>query len=74
MEGQALRVIDPQTKDLLREVENGIRLGVPVLLQDVLEEIDPVLEPLLDKAIQTVGNRYRCEREGTCHGGGGSES
>ena len=50
-------MISPQTKDLMRDVENAIRIGVPVLFENILEEIDPSLEPLLDKSIQHVGNR-----------------
>ena len=36
-----LDVIDLKQKDFLRDVENAIQFGMPVLLQDVLEELDP---------------------------------
>merc|ERR1712176_969174 len=42
---------------MLRKIENGIVYGLPVLLQDVLEELDPALEPVLAKALIKVGNR-----------------
>mmetsp|Transcript_18885 Transcript_18885/g.22437 ORF Transcript_18885/g.22437 Transcript_18885/m.22437 type:complete len:4042 (-) Transcript_18885:161-12286(-) len=57
MEGDQLSVIDLKMKDFLRSVENGISFGLPVLLQDVLEELDPALEPVLSKSIQKIGTR-----------------
>jgi dynein heavy chain len=57
MEGDDLKIIDLKMKDFLRDVENAITYGLPVLLQDVLEELDPSLEPVLSKAIIKVGNR-----------------
>lgn len=33
MEGKKLRIIDLKMKDFLREVENGISYGLPVMLQ-----------------------------------------
>ena len=56
-EGKDLKVIDLKMKDFLRDVENAIMYGLPILLQDVLEELDPSLEPVLSKAIIKVGNR-----------------
>ena len=52
-----LKIIDLKMKDFLRDVENAITYGSPILLQDVLEELDPSLEPVLSKAIKKVGNR-----------------
>ena len=57
MEEADLRLIDLKSKDMLREIENGIVYGMPVLLQDVLEALDPALEPVLAKALIKVGNR-----------------
>lgn len=57
MEGKKLRITDLKMKDFLREVESGISYGLPVLLQDVLEELDPSLEPVLSKAIMKQGSR-----------------
>lgn len=51
-----LRVTDPKS-DFVRVLENSIPYGVPVLLQDVEEELDPSLEPLLSRAIVKQGNR-----------------
>ena len=49
MEGRGLKVLNLQMSDLARQVENAIQFGSPVLLQDIMEEIDPVLEPVLAK-------------------------
>ena len=57
MEEAELRIVDLKSKDMLREIENGIVYGMPVLLQDVLEELAPALEPVLAKALIKVGNR-----------------
>lgn len=38
-------------KDFLRSLENAVRFGKPVLLENVLEELDPALEPILLKQI-----------------------
>jgi len=43
----ALEVAKPSSKDFLRTLENGIRFGRPVLLEDVGEGLDAALEPLL---------------------------
>ncbi|KAJ1515292.1 Dynein heavy chain 7, axonemal [Coelomomyces lativittatus] len=43
---QVIKLTDP---DYLRVLENSIQFGNPVLLENVGEELDPVLEPLLCK-------------------------
>eukprot|EP00762_Andalucia_godoyi_P004499 ANDGO_05184.mRNA.1 Dynein-1-beta heavy chain len=55
--GRKLRVTDPKSGDFLRVLENAIPYGIPVLMQDVEEELDPSLEPLLSRAIVKQGNR-----------------
>lgn len=57
MEGNKLRIIDLKMSNFLREVENAVQYGFPVLLQDVLEEIDPALEPVLARSILKIGTR-----------------
>jgi len=42
---------------VLRTLENAIRLGTPVILEDVREELDPALEPVLQKQIYKQGGR-----------------
>lgn len=51
-----LQLIDLQMPGYIRTVENAVQFGSPVLLQNILEEIDPILEPLLSKAFIKKGN------------------
>lgn len=44
-----MKIIKQTDADFLRTLENAIQFGQPVLLEDVGEEIDPALEPLLLK-------------------------
>jgi len=58
MEGKhGLKVLNLQMSDMARQVENAIQFGNPVLLQDVMEEIDPILEPVLAKSFIKRGNQ-----------------
>jgi dynein heavy chain len=57
MEGSRLRIIDLKMSGFLREVENAVQYGFPVLLQDISTEIDPALEPVLSKSVMKIGNR-----------------
>ena len=41
--------------DFVRKLESCIQFGFPLLLENVLEELDPTLEPLLIKAIFKAG-------------------
>lgn len=52
-----LKVLNLQMNDMARQIENAIQFGNPVLLQDILEEIDPILEPVLAKAFIKRGNQ-----------------
>ena len=44
-------------KAFLRTLENGIRYGAPVLLENVKEELDPGLEPVLLKQVKYESRR-----------------
>lgn len=46
------RANDPQ---LLRALENAIRIGCPVLLEDCGETLEPGMDPLLSKKVFTHG-------------------
>lgn len=51
--------------DAIRQLENAVQFGFPALIENVGEELDPLLEPLLLKAIfkQVRGSakqRTRC--------------
>jgi hypothetical protein len=59
MEGRSgrLKVLNLQMSDMARQVENAIQFGQSVLLQDVMQEIDPILEPVLAKSFIKRGNQ-----------------
>lgn len=55
MEGSRLRIIDLKMSGYLREVENAVQYGFPVLLQDIIEEIDqPSSRYCLDQWLRLV--------------------
>eukprot|EP00698_Gefionella_okellyi_P021811 TRINITY_DN713_c0_g5_i1.p1 TRINITY_DN713_c0_g5~~TRINITY_DN713_c0_g5_i1.p1 ORF type:complete len:2528 (-),score=851.46 TRINITY_DN713_c0_g5_i1:18-6647(-) len=54
---RGLKEITLKMPDFLRTLENAIRFGSPVLLQDVEEELDPSLEPVLSKNITKKGGQ-----------------
>ena len=41
-----------------RILKNCVSLGYPVILEDANEVFDPVIEPLLGKAIEKKGNMW----------------
>ena len=49
--GNGLKVIKLTEINFLRTLENCIRIGVPVLCEEVLETVDPALEPVLLKQV-----------------------
>ncbi|CAH8605754.1 unnamed protein product [Dicrocoelium dendriticum] len=55
MEGKDLRVIDLQTPDSMRLLENAIQYGQPVLLQNIQDTLDQALDPILNKSLIKVG-------------------
>ncbi|KAI8801429.1 dynein heavy chain and region D6 of dynein motor-domain-containing protein [Cladochytrium replicatum] len=57
MEGLELKAIKLTEAKFLRSLENAIRTGLPVLLEDVGEHLDPALEPLLLKQTVRQGGR-----------------
>ncbi|XP_054557772.1 dynein axonemal heavy chain 6 isoform X4 [Talpa occidentalis] len=52
-----LKIIKLTDHHFLRTLENSIRLGLPVLLEELKESLDPVLEPILLKQIFLSGGR-----------------
>ncbi|KAL0220777.1 hypothetical protein RCL1_000631 [Eukaryota sp. TZLM3-RCL] len=52
-----LKVVSLRNSDFIKVLESSILYGTPVLLEDVSEELDPTLDPLLSKAFQKVGNK-----------------
>uniref|UniRef100_A0A8C4S375 Dynein axonemal heavy chain 2 n=1 Tax=Erpetoichthys calabaricus TaxID=27687 RepID=A0A8C4S375_ERPCA len=54
---KGLKIIDLQMADFMRTLENAIQFGSPVLLQNVQEELDPSLAPVLNKSVTKIGGR-----------------
>ncbi|XP_066430422.1 dynein axonemal heavy chain 6 isoform X1 [Eleutherodactylus coqui] len=52
-----LKVIKLTDVGFLRTLENAIRLGMPVLLEELKESLDPALEPILLKQTFVSGGR-----------------
>uniref|UniRef100_A0A672Z7Z9 Uncharacterized protein n=1 Tax=Sphaeramia orbicularis TaxID=375764 RepID=A0A672Z7Z9_9TELE len=52
-----LKVIKLTDPDFLRNLENAIRIGIPVLLEELKESLDPALEPVLLKQTFVSGGR-----------------
>ena len=50
-----MRVIKLSDSDFMRTLENAVQFGTPVLCENVGEELDPALEPLLLKQIFESG-------------------
>ena len=48
-------MIDLQQPDFLRTLENSVQFGTPVLLQNIQEELDPSLGPILNKSLIKQG-------------------
>lgn len=55
---QGLKVIDFQMPDYMRVLENAIQFGNPVLLQNVQEDLDPSLNPVLNKSLTQIGQMH----------------
>ena len=51
-------ILDPQTDNYIKTIEISVANGNTVLLQNLDEEIDSSLEPLLNKTIKKVADRY----------------
>ncbi|KAI9356982.1 dynein heavy chain and region D6 of dynein motor-domain-containing protein [Zopfochytrium polystomum] len=52
-----LKVVDLKAADFLRTLEGAIQFGVPVLLQNLTEYLDPVLDPIISKSIVKKAGR-----------------
>lgn len=52
-----LKVVDMKQSDFQKTVEYAVQFGCPLLLQDVLEEIDPILDTVMTKAVVYRGSR-----------------
>ena len=55
MEGQSLKICKSEDPLLFRHLEQAIRLGQAVLIENISENLDPLLDPILRKEIVTRG-------------------
>jgi len=55
-----LKMIKLTDPNFMRVLENGVRIGMPVLLEEVGEALDPTLGPILLKQtfVQVCGYQY----------------
>ncbi len=59
MMGKDLKVVDINDKNMLKLIKACVQSGKSVLLQDVMETLDPSLDNLLNKSlIKTGSNEY----------------
>lgn len=57
-----IKALKQNDKNFLRILENCIQFGQPMLIEDIKEEIDPLLEPVLLKLIfKQVNITFRFE-------------
>jgi dynein heavy chain len=54
-EPAGIKVCKQNQSNFVRTIENAIAFGVPVLLENVPESLDPILEPILLKQIVVAG-------------------
>ena len=48
-------MVDLQQHDYIRTLEGAIQFGLPVVMQNVHEKLDPSLDPILNKSLMRVG-------------------
>lgn len=63
----SMSVIKLTDADYMRNLENAITFGNPVLLENVGEELDPSLEPLLLKQTFRQSKSWLCKGTQTCN-------
>mmetsp|Transcript_30720 Transcript_30720/g.59916 ORF Transcript_30720/g.59916 Transcript_30720/m.59916 type:complete len:4305 (+) Transcript_30720:116-13030(+) len=56
-ESQQLKVIKPTDDQFIRILSTAIQVGLPVLIENVTEQLDPALDPLLLKQTYKQGSR-----------------
>lgn len=55
-----LRTVRLTDSNLLRILESSIRIGNPVLLEDIGDTLDPALEPILQKLVSSLRIQLLC--------------
>ena len=57
MAGEKLKKTKLNDPNMLRTLENALRVGDPILIEGFIEEVDPGLTPVLLKQTSTVGGQ-----------------
>jgi dynein heavy chain len=47
--GRKIKILKFSNPNYLRDLENAIPFGTPILMENVGEEMDPAIEPVLQK-------------------------
>jgi len=63
MEDKNIRVLKMSSPELLKTLEACIRMGMPLMIEDMEETLEAMLEPLLLKQF-TIANRCKLVRLG----------
>ena len=58
MEGNNLKIVGAEDPNFMRTLERAIRVGEAVLLQDVTEDLDPSLKPILLQETTVRGGHF----------------
>lgn len=53
----SLKIVKLSDPNYMRVLESAIRVGMPVLMEDMGEQVDPALVPILKKQTYTVAGR-----------------
>lgn len=61
-----LRTVRLTDSNLLRILESSIRIGNPVLLEDIGDTLDPALEPILQKLVSSLQIQLLYYQGGPC--------
>ena len=59
---QNLKVVKLTDNDFMRQLDNCIQLGLPLLIENVGEDLDPSLEPILLKQVFKQGTTFVVNR------------
>jgi dynein heavy chain len=56
--GRKIKILKFSNPNYLRDLENAIPFGTPILMENVGEEMDPAIEPVLQKQIFKKGSSW----------------
>jgi dynein heavy chain len=54
-----LQYFKPSDPKMLTKIENGCKIGYPVLLEDIQESLDPSLNPVMEKDIRKDKGQWK---------------